>query len=88
MTKFTSLESTKEKKKTVFTKCLILGSVYDLNSMTLEEDTSENNLPLNFDNVLHIGFDNHYGDMFKCWNGNGDGRGSFAIYFGEKGDEF
>ena len=38
-----------------------------------------------FENVLHIGYDKQYGDVFKCWDQNPN---EFIIYFGTKGDEF
>ncbi len=45
-----------------------------------------NRSPNYWDNVLFIGHDKCYGDVFKCWdNGYED---NFIIFFGEKGDEF
>ena len=42
--------------------------------------------PSEYDNVLHIGTDEEYGDVFKAWD---DGeKNNFIIYFGVKGDEF
>ena len=41
--------------------------------------------PRNFDNVLHIGKDMYYGDVFKCWHSKSD---VFYIIFGTAGDEF
>lgn len=41
--------------------------------------------PTDFLNVLHIGYNKTYGDVFKCWD---DDKKDFTLYFGEKGDEF
>ena len=41
--------------------------------------------PDEFKNVLHIGKDNNYGDVFKAWN---DNENDFYIFFGTAGDEF
>ena len=38
-----------------------------------------------YENVLHIGCDKDYTDVFKCWNKDPN---CFVIYFGTKGDEF
>ena len=48
------------------------------------EKTSDK--PENYDNVLHIGKDVDYGDVFKVWNNSNPN--DFIIFFGEKGDEF
>jgi len=71
-TKFTTLG---DSKKTVF-KTLLDGSFKIV-------DASEQ--PENYSNVLFLGHDESYGDLFKAWN---DDKNNFAIYFGEKGDEF
>ena len=42
--------------------------------------------PENWDNVMWLGYNSVYGDVFKAWdNGSED---DFCIYFGIKGDEF
>ena len=41
--------------------------------------------PINYRNVLHIGYDKFYGDVFKCWD---DDINYFTIFFGTAGDEF
>ena len=66
-----------EKKQTIFT--------YYLNEDRIIEENHSNN-PSNWDNVLHIGTDKSYGDVFKVWD-NGK-ENNFIIYFGVKGDEF
>lgn len=76
MTKFTSLVSeSKEKKETVFIHYLDSNKEMDFASSK----------PSIFDNVLYIGRDENYGDVFKAWN---DDEIGFALYFGTKGDEF
>ena len=74
-TKFITLGS-KIVKKTVFT--------HFINSKI---EISENIAfqPKNYENVLHIGYDKIYGDVFKAWKNEHD---NFVIYFGTKGDEF
>ena len=75
-TKFITLEpKSKIVKETVFTH-FISGSktVYD----SIRTVNS-------FENVLHIGYDVDYGDVFKCWENDPN---YFTIYFGTKGDEF
>jgi hypothetical protein len=75
-TNFMTLNGQKsEKKETVFTHC-VNGNM-DISKAALE--------PKNYENVLHIGYDNNYGDTFKVWNNN---ENEFIIYFGTKGDEF
>ena len=64
-----------EKKETVFTHCVngnlkIVKSSYE---------------PKNYDNVLYIGYDTVYKDVFKAWN---DDENSFTIFFGKAGGEF
>lgn len=41
--------------------------------------------PEEWDNVLFLGNDPGYGDVFKAWDNGGN---HFILYFGEKGDEF
>ena len=64
-----------EKKETVFTHCV--NSELKIDTFSLQ--------PKNFLNVLHIGYDETYGDVFKAW---GDHENMFTICFGTKGDEF
>ena len=40
--------------------------------------------PDQWDNVMFIGHDRRFGDVFKCWDNDCD---DFAIFFGTKGDE-
>ena len=76
MTKFSSLVSlNKDKKETVFT--------YFLNADKKIQKAEF--VPSNFENVLHIGYDPDYGDVFKCWDNYEE---NFTLYFGTKGDEF
>ena len=65
-----------EKKETVFMYCV--------NSSLKIVEVSRLK-PKNYENVLHIGYDNNYKDVFKAWN---DKEHEFTIYFGTKGDEF
>ena len=77
MTKFISIEKdTQEKKETVFTRIVELNGGTDASIVKAKE----------WDNVMHIGFDDVYGDVFKCWD-NKDVN-NFTLYFGTKGDEF
>ena len=77
MTKFITLDSKeKEVKETKFKKIVNEG---------LEIETSRTSTQF-WDNVLHIGFDEDYGDVFKCWQNKT--KNNFTIAFGEKGDEF
>ena len=77
MTKYSTLNSEKQMgKKTVFTCCVEEG-------FTVVECRNEE--PDEWDNVLYLGNDGDYGDVFKAWNSNSS---HFMIYFGEKGDEF
>lgn len=72
-----NLTKSKPVIETKFTHCI--GSDKDI----IEND---NERPSKWDNILHIGTDKYYGDVFKCWdNGN---ENNFTIYFGVKGDEF
>lgn len=41
--------------------------------------------PKNYDNVIFIGHDSLYGDVFKCYYNDPN---HFVLCFGEKGDEF
>ena len=75
MTKFTSLSKIKKAEETFFSQFLhIDGSL----------STAMDN-PKQYDNVLHIGCTEYYGDVFKCWNDDSD---DFILFFGVKGDEF
>lgn len=75
-TNFLTLDKTvKSEKKTVF------KFIVDANLEVLELTNIE---PEDYENVLFLGYDTDYGDVFKCWNN----PSVFAIIFGEKGDEF
>lgn len=75
-TKFSTLESIKkEKEKTVFKQVI--------NSSLKPVETKLE--PSAWKNILHLGYDKDYGDVFKCWDNGSD---NFTIAFGEKGDEF
>jgi hypothetical protein len=77
MTKFISIDKdTQEKKETVFTH-------YVENKKEVSKVTTE--IPGDWDNVMFIGKDYSYGDVFKCWNNL---ETDFFIIFGTKGDEF
>lgn len=75
-TNFTMLYSNKqEPKKTVFKKhvnsdLVIINSIFSVDE---------------YKNVLHIGNDKYYGDVFKAWD---DDENDFWIFFGTAGDEF
>lgn len=75
-TKFMTLDGKEKKKETVFThyidSCKELSECYSS--------------PKDWANVLHIGYDVDYGDVFKCWDYADTNH--FGIYFGVKGDEF
>lgn len=44
-----------------------------------------NSQPEDFDNVLWLGCDTSYGDVFKVWNGNAEFE-SFSLFFwGKRG---
>ena len=62
-------------KKTKFTKVVI-------NSYDVEET---NTSPSEYENVVHIGRDRVYGDVFIAYD---DNPNNFTIFFGEAGDEF
>ena len=64
-----------EKKETVFTH-------YVNGRLEIVEGGVE---VKNFKNVLHIGCDDAYGDVFKAWD---EKENQFTIAFGTKGDEF
>ena len=76
-TKFTTLEQKSEiVAETVFTHLI------DRNINISEKPIFQ---PRSFENVLHLGCDINYKDVFKCWDSNPN---KFTIYFGTKGDEF
>ena len=75
-TKFSTLDKKKESKKTVFKKVVNEELEIEISNVSTEF----------WDNVLHIGFDEDYGDVFKCWDNSTENN--FTIAFGEKGDEF
>ena len=80
MTKFKVLQddNSKEEKKTVFNHIVSHNGLTDYEvALTKPEE---------WDNVLHLGFDSIYGDVFKVWNDTDNS--DFTLYFGEKGDEF
>ena len=64
-----------KKKKTVFTHYI---NAY-------KEIKKPSTMATDFENVLLIGRDKYYGDVFKVWDNDPN---DFAIYFGEAGDEF
>lgn len=75
-TKFMSLdEPKKEVKETTFNKYI------DHNF----EISPSNSKPTNYLNVLYLGHNLIYGDVFKAWDKDPE---CFMILFGEKGDEF
>lgn len=77
MTKFMTLSPIHRDgiKETVFKKVVI----YD-------GKTQESLIPADeWDNVMFIGHDRFYGDVFKTWD---EGSDDFTLYFGKKGDEF
>lgn len=76
MTKFMTLDGKKkEGKKTVFN--YIVGGTLEIEGAYLQ--------PSDYNNVLFLGHDNQYGDVFRAWNNYDE---EFTICFGEKGDEF
>jgi len=78
MTKYTTLENKESKpiNRTEFYSRVGTSSI----------DVSPIENPYGYDNVIHIGSDKFYGDVFKAWN---DGEeNDFVLFFGEKGDEF
>lgn len=77
-TKFISLDKPQPVKKQIkFTHYL------DENRIVKE---NHNNYPSCWNNILHIGTDKYYGDVFKVWDDGNENY--FTIFFGEKGDEF
>ena len=64
-----------KKKQTVFTHGV--GDDLKIGEASFE--------PTDFLNVLHIGLDVTYGDVFKAWDSN---ENKFVIFFGTAGDEF
>ena len=78
MTKYTTLHTKKtEGKETVFTALVCSDAKQDFDNLPS---------PNKYDNVMFLGSDNSYGDVFKAWDDEeGD---NFFIYFGVKGDEF
>lgn len=74
-TKFTTLDNKQSKKETIFTH--LVGT--DKKPIDVSEKASQ------WENVLHLGRDTHYGDVFKAWE-NEDEDG-FCIFFGVKGNE-
>lgn len=80
MTNFITLESSNEKDKPKKeTEFKLLINIHDGPVSAFKE-------PSDYDNVLFIGHDIQYGDVFKAWNTNS--QNIFTLYFGEKGDEF
>ena len=75
MTKFTSLSKKEVKVETKFRYILSDGA---LKTTTVK--------PSIYENVLYIGWDNEYGDVFKCWDDKWED--TFVLFFGAKGDEF
>ena len=77
-TNFMSLDKKqKENKKTIFTHIVEFDKKIKETSFNKPED---------YENVLYIGYDNDYGDVFKVWNE--EEENNFIIFFGTKGDEF
>lgn len=76
-TNFLTLErkKKKEKKETIFT--------HFINSHREIKRTSY--IATDFENVMLIGRDKVYGDIFKCWDNDPN---EFLIFFGTAGDEF
>ena len=65
-----------EPKKTVFEK--VVSSKFSITKNTAYK-------PELFENVLYLGNDKYYGDVFKAWNSP---INQFLIFFGTAGDEF
>lgn len=77
-TKFTTLSSeTKKLVKTVFTSYITFEKKISV--------TDDRQTPDSYDNVLYLGHDGIYGDVFKAWYDDDD---NFFIFFGIAGDEF
>jgi len=76
---FNTPKKEKKKKKTVFKSILKAPAA---GGMITDIFTT----PARFDNVVFIGHDKYYGDVFIAYqNGNED---EFTLFFGTKGDEF
>ena len=73
MTKFLRLNKEEKGKETVFTHIVDVGAASESKSK-----------PEDFMNVLHLGWDKVYGDVFKCWNEDAE---NFTLYFGQLGTE-
>ena len=63
-------------KKTIFKRMV---------SVSGQPGVSFTSQPENYNNVMFIGHDPGYGDVFKAWD---DHSSYFILYFGEKGNEF
>jgi len=79
MTKYTTLDKTEKLKavKTVFR--LMVSSDLEIIDAPLQ--------PNKMDEVLFLGNDEDYGDVFLAY-ADAEDKSEFAIYFGEKGTEF
>lgn len=69
-------ERKKSKRKTRFTHVVNRGAVREVSDVN----------PYEWDNVVFLGHDTSYGDVFKSYNNTDEP--TFALYFGVKGDEF
>ena len=76
-TTFHKLTNSISKNKTIFEKCL---------QTNFEVSFKVKFSPEDFDHVLHIGYSQDFGDVFKAWK-NGH-EAAYFIYFGIAGDEF
>ncbi len=76
MTKFLKLSIKKDNKKTIFKK--YIDTKFEVQNVVMYG-------PNDYLNVMFLGHDIIYGDVFKVWNKN---ENKFTLYFGEKGDEF
>ncbi len=75
MTKYTTLSGSCRQRKTIFKKRVCLDSIDNVISST----------PDNYDNIVYLGNDVVYGDVFKAFD---NGSNNFTIFFGDKGFEF
>lgn len=76
MTNYLTIDEPKKiSRKTVFTHRVGKSEI-----VKLEYDSD-----IEFDNMMWLGFDHVYGDVFKVWKNDSS---DFTIYFGTKGDEF
>ena len=75
MTKFSTIAD-KPKNETVFTR--VVDSSFNIRKA--------GNEARDFENVVFIGHDRNYGDVFKAYN-NGK-ENDFCLFFGDAGDEF